>query len=191
MVGGDDGDATAQRRCNSNYDGRRWMVQRQHDGDNSDGARRRQWRRPNERWAATTATLWRDGDATATVMDDDGWYNGYTTAMMAMERGGNGNGAQTSNGRHRGMLARYGRASMHLELSSFGYKYGIPPTALGTASPTPAPSRPWTCVISTARPRARVKVQQPIVPGQAVPPEPAQKACEQQPPARLRRPLRR
>jgi hypothetical protein len=78
------------------------MVQRQHDGDNSDGARRRQWRRPNERWAATTATLWRDGDATATVMDDDGWYNGYTTAMMAMERGGDGDGAQTSNGRHRG-----------------------------------------------------------------------------------------
>jgi hypothetical protein len=63
----------------------------------------------------------------ATVMDDNGHYNGYTTAMTAMERGGNGDGAQTSNGFHRGMLARYGRASMHLELSSFGYKYGTPP----------------------------------------------------------------
>ena len=44
-----------------------------------------------------------------------------------MERGGNGNGAPTTNGRHRGMLARYGRTSVHLKLSSFGYKYGAPP----------------------------------------------------------------
>ena len=46
-----------------------------------------------------TATLWRDSDATATEMDDNGQCNGYTTAMTAMERGGNGNGAETSNGR--------------------------------------------------------------------------------------------
>ena len=126
-------------------------MQRQHHGNNSNEARRQQWRRPNERWAATTATLRRDGNATATVMDDNGQCNDYMTAMTAMERGGNSDGTQTSNGRYRGMLARYGRASMHLELSLFGYKYGAPPTARGTASPTPAPSCPWTCVISTAR----------------------------------------
>ena len=71
-------------------------------------------------------------------MDDNGQCNGYTTAMTAMERGGNSNGAQTSNGRHRGMLARYGRASMHLELSSFGYKYAPPPHRLRDVSPTPS-----------------------------------------------------
>ena len=151
VVDGNDGNATAQRQCNSNYDGRQWTVRQQCDGNDSDGAQRRRWRRPNERWAATTATLRHDSDATATVTDDNGQCNGYTSAMTAMEHGGNGNGAQTSNGRHHGMLAHYGQASMHLELSSFGYKYGAPPTACRTTSPTPAPSRPWTCVISTAR----------------------------------------
>jgi hypothetical protein len=45
----------------------------------------------------------------------------------AMERGGNGGGAPTSDGRHCGMLAHYVRESVHLELLSFGYKYGAPP----------------------------------------------------------------
>ena len=76
---------------------------------------------------ATATTPWRDSNAMATVIDDNGRCNGYTTAMTAMERGGNGNGAPTSNGRHRGMLTRYGRTSVHLELSSFGYKYGASP----------------------------------------------------------------
>jgi hypothetical protein len=44
-----------------------------------------------------------------------------------MERGGDGRGALTSNGRYRGMLAHYGRASVHLKLSSFGYKFGAAP----------------------------------------------------------------
>jgi hypothetical protein len=130
VVDGNDGNATAQRQRNSNYDGRLWTVQRQRDGDDSNEALRRQWRCPNDRWAATMATLWRDGDATATVMDDNGQCNGYTTVMTVMERGGNGDGAQTSNGRHRGMLARYGRASMHLELSSFGVQVRHPPPPL-------------------------------------------------------------
>ena len=68
-----------------------------------------------------------DGDATATVMDGDGRCDGNATAMTVMERGGDGGGAPTSNGRHRGMLAHYVRESVHLELSSFGYKYGAPP----------------------------------------------------------------
>jgi hypothetical protein len=50
-------------------------VQRQHHGNNSNEARRQQWRRPNERWAATTVTLRRDGNATVTVMDGNGWCN--------------------------------------------------------------------------------------------------------------------
>ena len=47
-----------------------------------------------------------------------------------MERGGNSGGAPMSNGHHRGMLAHYGRASVHLELSSFEYKYGAAPHRL-------------------------------------------------------------
>ena len=126
MVGGDDGNAMSQRRPNSNYDGRQWAVRWQRNGDDSDGAQRQQWRRPNERWAATTATLRQDGNATATVMGDNGQGNGYTIAMTAMERVGDGDGAPTSNGHYRGMFARYGRTSVHLELSSFRYKYGTP-----------------------------------------------------------------
>ena len=76
-------------------------------------------------WAAMTATIRCNGDATATMMDGNGRCNG--NAMMAMEPGGNGGGAPTSDGRHRGMFVHYGRASVHLELSSFGYKYGAPP----------------------------------------------------------------
>ena len=60
-------------------------------------------------------------------------------ALMTVADGG---GTLTSDGRHRGMLAHYVRESVHLELSSFGYKYRAPPTARRTASPTPAPSRP-------------------------------------------------
>ena len=86
-----------------------------------------------------------DSNTTATVMDGDGRCDGNATAMMAMERGGDGGGTPTSDGRHHGMLAHYVRESVPLELSSFGYKYGAPPTARGRASPTPAP------VISTAR----------------------------------------
>ena len=78
-------------------------------------------------------------------MNDDGRCNGYTTAMTAMERGGDSNDTHTSNGRHRGMLARYGRASVHLELSSFGYKYGAPPPPLAgrlyLRLPPPVPGR--------------------------------------------------
>jgi len=44
-----------------------------------------------------------------------------------MERGGDGGGAPTSDGRHCGMLANYVRESVHLELSSFGYEYSAPP----------------------------------------------------------------
>ena len=39
---------------------------------------------------ATTATLRRNGKATATVMDGDGWCNGNATATTAIERGGDG-----------------------------------------------------------------------------------------------------
>ena len=60
-------------------------------------------------------------------MDNDGRCNGYAAVTKAMERSGNSNGAPTSNGRHRDMLARYGWASVHLKLSSFGYKYGALP----------------------------------------------------------------
>ena len=67
-----------------------------------------------------------DGNTTATVMDGDGRCNGNATATTAMEHGGNGGGAPMSNGCHRGMLPHYGRASMHLKLLSFGYKYGAP-----------------------------------------------------------------
>ena len=61
------------------------------------------------------------------MMDGDGRCDGYVAAMTAIEFGGNGSGARTSDGRHRGMLAHYGRASMHLKLSSFGYKYSAAP----------------------------------------------------------------
>ena len=37
---GNDGDATAQRQRNGIYDGQRWTVRRQCNGDDSDGARR-------------------------------------------------------------------------------------------------------------------------------------------------------
>jgi hypothetical protein len=40
VVGGNDGNATAGQQCNSNYDGRRWTVQRQCNGNDRDGARR-------------------------------------------------------------------------------------------------------------------------------------------------------
>ena len=83
-------------------------------------------RRPDEQWVVTMAMLRRNGNAMATVMDGDGRCKGYAMAMTAMECGGNGGGAPTSNGCHRGMLTHYGRASVHLELSSFGYKYGTP-----------------------------------------------------------------
>jgi len=92
-----------------------------------------------------------NSDATATVKDGDERCDGNLAATTATERGGNGGGAPASDGRHRGMLAQYVRESVHLEMSSFGYKYGAPPTAHGRASSTPTPSRPWTCVISTAR----------------------------------------
>ena len=60
-------------------------------------------------------------------MDNDGRCNGYVTATLAMEHGGNGDDTTMSNGCHCGMLAHYSRASVHLELLSFGYKYGAPP----------------------------------------------------------------
>ena len=101
-------------------------------------------------WEAMTVTLRRDSNASATVMDGDRQCNDYMMATMGMERGGNGDVAPTSNGHHRGMLACYSWASMHFKLSSFWYKYAPPPTACGTASPTPAPYRPWTCVILIA-----------------------------------------
>ena len=74
----------------------------------------------------TTATLQCNSNATAMVMDGNGRCNGYAMATIAMERGSNGGGTPTSNSCHRRMLTRYGRASVHLELSSFGYKYGAP-----------------------------------------------------------------
>ncbi len=43
----------------------------------------RQW------WVVTTATLRRDSNATATMMDGDGRCNGNAMAMTGMERGGN------------------------------------------------------------------------------------------------------
>ena len=68
-----------------------------------------------------------DGDAPATVMDGDGRSDGNATATTALERRGDGGGAPTSDGRHCSMLAHYVRESVHLELSSFGYKYRAPP----------------------------------------------------------------
>jgi hypothetical protein len=42
------------------------------------------------------------------------------------QRGGDA-APTTNDGRRHGMLAHYGKASVHLELASFGYKYGAPP----------------------------------------------------------------
>ena len=137
-----------------------------HQPTNKGISKSRQW------WAAMTAMLRHDGNTMATMMDGNGQCNGNATASTGMECGGHDGGAPTSGGRqrrqrngdcdgqrwtvywqrdsdngngcHRGMLARYGRAFVHFELSSVGYKYGAPPTARGTASPMPAPSRPWT-----------------------------------------------
>ncbi len=81
-------------------------------------------RRDQQKWAVVGGD---NGNATATVMDGDGWCDINATVMMAMERGGDGGGTPTSNGRHHGMLAHYVRESVHLELSSFGYKYRAPP----------------------------------------------------------------
>ena len=119
--------------------------------DDECGWRKKQRNNQPTKGSAKRAVVGGDnGDATATVMDSDGRCNGNATAMMVMEPGGDGGGTPTSDGRHRGMLAHYVRESVHLELSSFGYKYCAPPTARRTASPTLAPSRPWTCVVSTA-----------------------------------------
>jgi hypothetical protein len=52
------------------------------------------------------------------------------TATTVMERGGDGSGAPMSDGRHRRMRAHSGRASVHLGLLSFGYKYSTPPPPL-------------------------------------------------------------
>ena len=104
-----------------------------------------------------------------------------------MERGGDGGGALTSDVRHRGMLVHYSWASVHLQLSSFGYKYGTAPHGFTYACPLPTLDlRDLNCARG-----ARVKVQRPIVPGQAVPSEPARSVCKQQPPARLGRQLQR
>ena len=92
-----------------------------------------------------------DGDTTVTVMDGIGRCNGNATAMTVTERGGNGGGAPMSDGHHRGMLAHYNWESVHLELSSFGYKYGAPPHRSRDGFTYAPPSRPWTCVILTAR----------------------------------------
>ena len=75
----------------------------------------------------TAATLRHNGNATATAIDGDGRCNGNAMATTAMERSSDGGGVLTSDGRHLGMLLHYGRASVHLELSSFGYKYSAPP----------------------------------------------------------------
>ena len=66
------------------------------------------------------------------------------TATTEMERGGNGSGAPMSDGRHRRMLAHYSRASVHLGLLSFGYKYGTPPhrSRDGFTYATPRPPAP-------------------------------------------------
>ena len=83
-----------------------------------------------------------NGNATATVMNGDGRCDINATMTMAMERGGDGGGTLTSDGRHRGMLAHYVRESVHLELLS-GYKYGAPPPPLTGGfhlrPPPPAP----------------------------------------------------
>ncbi len=50
-------------------------------------------------WAATTATLRRNGDATAIMMDGDGRCDGNVTAATAMELVGNNDSAPTSGGR--------------------------------------------------------------------------------------------
>ena len=58
----------------------------------------------------TTGTLRRDGDATVTVMDNDGRCDGYATAMTVMERGGNGGGDATAR------RQRYGATAMQRQL---------------------------------------------------------------------------
>ncbi len=60
-------------------------------------------------------------------MDGDGWCDGNVTTTTGMEHGGNDGGAPTSNGHHRSMITHYGQGSVHLELSSFRYKYGALP----------------------------------------------------------------
>ena len=73
------------------------------------------------------AMLRRNSDAMATVMDGNGWCNSNAMATTVVKCGGNGGGTLTSDGRHRSMLAHYNRASVHIELLSFGYKYCAPP----------------------------------------------------------------
>jgi len=79
-----------------------------------------------------------DGDTTATVMDGNGWCDGNAMAMTAMQRGGDGGRAPTSDGRHRGK-------SVHLELlSSLGTSMVTPPPLMGglhQRPPPPAPGR--------------------------------------------------
>ena len=107
-------------------------------------------------------------------MNDDGRCNGYTTAMTAMERGGDSNDTHTSNGRHRGMLARYGRASVHLELSSFGYKYGAPPHRSQDGSTYACPLLPLDVRDLDCAPGHVSKFNGLLyLAGQAVPPDPS------------------
>ncbi len=49
-------------------------------------------------WTAMMATLRRNGDATATMMDSDGRCNGNALVTTAMERGGDNGGAPMSGG---------------------------------------------------------------------------------------------
>jgi hypothetical protein len=64
-------------------------------------------------WAATTATLQLNGNATATMMGGDGRCDGNATATTAIERTGNDGSAPTSGGRQQrqsyGMSAMQGR----------------------------------------------------------------------------------
>ncbi len=69
---------------------RRWKTTQQLTNEGISKSRR--W------WTAMMATLRRNGNATATMMDGDGQCAGNATATTAMERGGNDGGAPTSDG---------------------------------------------------------------------------------------------
>jgi len=74
-----------------------------------------------------TATLQRDGDARATVMDGDGRCDGNAMATTAMERGGDGGGTRTSDGHHRGPSGTNTVPPPHRSRDGFTYARPLPP----------------------------------------------------------------
>jgi hypothetical protein len=85
---------------------RRWTTRQQ---STNEGISKSGWW-----WTAMMATLRRNSDATATMMDGDGQCDGNATATTAMECGGDDGGAPTSGGQQR--RQRYGATATQLQL---------------------------------------------------------------------------